>query len=154
MKLQLSKALALGTLLAITGSTFAAPDQVAGTQSVSEILQVQRALRARLEAPRGEYSRFDSNSIHKMEIAQDKVFRMLNGVSSLDQLNAEQKTDLSNSLDEVKATLLANESNRMICHRERKTGTNLVALRCETVAQRDANARESDRQIFHDGISK
>ena len=68
---------------------------------------------------------------------------MLKGVSSLDQLTPYQKTDLSNSLDEIKATLLANEGNRQICHRERKTGSNLIALRCETVADREAHARES-----------
>ena len=78
-----------------------------------------------------------------MKRAQDKVFAMLQGVSSLDQLSPNQKTDLSNSLDEIKATLLANEGNRQICHRERKTGSNLIELRCETVADREAHARDS-----------
>ena len=33
--------------------------------------------------------------------------------------------------------------NRVTCHYERKTGTNLVSLHCETLAQREQNARES-----------
>ena len=145
MKIQPVKALVLGTLLAMVACPgIAAPQQAAAPQSVSEILQFQHALREKLEKPSGEYSRFDATAIRKMEQAQDKVFHMLAGVTSLDQLNADQKIDVSNSLDEVKAVLLANESNRMICHRERKTGTNLVERRCETVASRDARTHEAN----------
>ena len=53
-----------------------------------------------------------------MKRAQDNVFRMLSGVNSLDELNENQKIDVSNSLDEIKAILLANEGNRLICYRE------------------------------------
>ena len=145
MKIQPVKVLALGAFLAVFACPgIAAPQQAAAPQSVAEILQFQHALREKLEKPSGEYSRFDATSIRKMEQAQDKIFHMLAGVTSLDQLNMEQKIDVSNSLDEVKAVLLANESNRMICHRERKTGSNLVERRCETVASRDARTHEAN----------
>ena len=78
-----------------------------------------------------------------MEAAQDRVFRLLDGVTSVDQLNAQQKVDLSNSLDEVKATLLAEDGNRVICHVEQKTGTHLTQRRCETVSSRQKNVDES-----------
>lgn len=117
------------------------------TQSVSEILTVQRGLRERLERHSGEYARFDSGAVARMEHAQDKVFDMLRGVNSLDELNPQQKTELSNSLDEIKAILLANEGNRQICHRERRTGSNLIELHCETVAEREAQARDSSEEM-------
>ena len=145
MKIRSLQMLALGALLAaVTSANAAAPTHVEAPQSVSEILQFQHALREKLEKPSGEYSRFDETAIRKMEHAQDKVFHMLAGVTSLDQLNADQKIDVSNSLDEVKAVLLANEGTRLICHRERKTGTNLVERRCETVASRDARTHEAN----------
>lgn len=148
MKIRSLQMLALGALLAaVTSASAAEPTRVEAPQSVSEILQFQHALRARLETPSGEYSRLDETAIHKMEHAQDKIFQMLAGVTSLDQLNAEQKTDISNSLDEVKAVLLANEGNRVICHRERKTGTNLVERRCETVASREARIHEANMMM-------
>jgi hypothetical protein len=79
---------------------------------------------------------------------------MLDGVSSIDQLNENQKTELSNALDQVKATLLANEDNRVICHIERKIGTNLTSRRCETVAQRQANTDEARRQMDHNELGR
>ena len=139
-------ALALGVSLALSaGATFAqAPEQ---PQTVSEILQFQHALRAKIDKANGEYSRFDEGAITRMKRAQDKVFHMFNGVTSLDQLTEDQKIDVSNSLDEVKAILLSNEGNRLICYRERKTGTNLLTKRCETYADREAHARESERAM-------
>jgi len=142
-----------GVLLASMAGTCLAEGDL-GATTVPEILQMQHALRSKLETPTGEYSRFSESDIRKMEAAQDHVFHLLDGVTSIDQLNEGQKTDLSNSLDQVKATLLANENNRVICKIERKTGTNLTSRRCETVAQREANAAEARREIDHREIGR
>ena len=140
-------ALALGVSLALSaGATFAqAPEQ---PQTVSEILQFQHALRAKIDKANGEYSRFDEGQISRMRQAQDNVFHMLAGVDSLDELNETQKIQVSNSLDQIKAILLANEGNRLICYREKKTGTNLLTKRCETYADREARARDSQQQMI------
>jgi len=131
-------------LAVVSSAAFAAETAPAApTQSVAEILAVQHGLRDRLERHNGEYARFDANAVARMERAQDNVFAMLRGVDSLDQLSPNQRTELSNSLDEIKSILLANEANRQICHRERKTGSNLIELRCESVADREAHARDS-----------
>ena len=116
-------------------------------QTASEILQFQKELRTKLDNPTGEYSRFSEADVAKMKRAQDNVFSVLSGVDSLDQLSLDQKTSLSNSLDVIKATLLADEGNRLICHRERKIGTNIVAKRCETVAEREARAKAAQEQM-------
>lgn len=154
MKLHPFKVLALGVLLAaVAGNSIAAAaQQPEAPQSVGEILQFQHALRTKLETPTGEYSRFDGNAIQRMERAQDKIFHMLAGVTSLDQLNADQKVDISNSLDEVKAVLLANDGNRMICHREHKIGSNLTERRCETVAAREVRIHDAFIQMSHEPL--
>jgi hypothetical protein len=136
-------ALALAVVSSVAFAAETAPAPAAPTQSVAEILSVQHGLRDRLERHNGEYARFDANAVARMERAQDNVFAMLRGVDSLDQLSPNQRTDLSNSLDEIKSILLAHEGDRQICHRERKTGSNLIELRCETVAEREAHARDS-----------
>lgn len=136
-------ALALAVVSSAAFAAETAPAPAAPTQSVAEILAVQHGLRDRLERHNGEYARFDANAVARMERAQDNVFAMLRGVNSLDQLSPNQRTELSNSLDEIKSILLANEANRQICHRERKTGSNLIELRCESVADREAHARDS-----------
>ena len=148
MKLQRRIALALSlSLFFCSAAAFADSTSQDAPQSVSEILTTQKDLRAKLDNPTGEYSRFSEADIAKMKRAQDSVFTMLSGVDSLDQLNLDQKTSLSNSLDVIKATLLADEGNRLICHRERKIGTNIVAKRCETVAEREARAKAAQEQM-------
>lgn len=156
MKSRSLKLFVCGIVLAsATGACLAAADTAPSAnapQSVADILQVQHALRDKLEARSGEYSKFDDSSVHRMEAAQDQVFHMLTGVSSLSQLSDDQKITLSNALDQVKATLLANEDNRLICHRERKTGTNLSTRVCKTVAQRNFDAEQSNYDIYHHGL--
>ncbi|NUS39629.1 MAG: hypothetical protein HOQ02_11490 [Lysobacter sp.] len=152
MKLHPLRSLMLAALLSCAiAPAFA--DDVADT-TVPEILHTQHALREKLDNPTGEYSRFDADALTRMRQAQDKVFGMLNGVTSLDQLTVDRKIELSNALSQIKATLLANEGSRMICHRERKTGTNLLERRCETVAERDARAHDAQIMMNHDGIGR
>ena len=141
------KPLAFAAFLALCAApVFAATDDGVD-DTVPEILQTQHSLRAKLDNPAGEYSRYSADDLAKMRRAQDKIFKMLDGVSSLDQLNEDQKTALSNELDQVKATLTQNEGNRLVCYRERKTGTNLVAKRCETVQEREARVHDSEEQM-------
>ena len=151
MKFQRRIALALSlSLLFSSAAAFADstdPQPQDAPQSVSEILQFQKDLRSKLDNPTGEYSRFSEADVAKMKRAQDSVFSMLSGVDSLDQLTLDQKTSLSNSLDTIKATLLSDEGNRVICYRERRTGTNLVEKRCETVAEREARRRAAQEDM-------
>jgi hypothetical protein len=144
MKLQIL--IGCGVLLASLAGASMADDLPATT--VPQILQMQHALRAKLDQPTGEYSRFDATAISEMKAAQDRVFHMLDGVTSLDQLNEGQKVELSNALDEIKAKLLANDGDRVICHIERKTGTHLSERRCESVASRERNAAEAQKYMM------
>ena len=139
MKFLPAKALAFALLFA----TCAAP-VLAADDTVPDILQAQHALRDKLDNPNGEYSRFSPDDLTKMRQAQDEIFRMLAGVTSLDQLKEDQKVALSDELDEVKAALARNDANRLVCHREQKPGTNLVAKVCETVQEREVRTRSSE----------
>lgn len=142
MKTAFLTSLAVGLLLA-AGAVRA--DGAA--QTPAEILRFQHALRAKLDNPTGEYSRFSTDALMRMKRAQDKVFTMLDGVKSMDELSEDKKIELSNSLDELKSILLANEGSRLICRRETKIGTNISTKRCETVADRAARSEESQRAM-------
>jgi hypothetical protein len=154
MKFQTSLMTLAVALACASGAAFAADTQPATTpassqqapETVADIL-AQHGLRERLERRSGEYAHFDDAAVRKMEQAQDRVFAMLSGVNSLDQLNPTQKVELSNALDEVKAVLTDNENNRLVCHIERKIGSNMMQRRCETVADREAHARASAQEM-------
>lgn len=136
-----------GVLLAglATGPSIAGEKTVA---SVPEILQVQHALRAKLDAPGGAYAHVDKDALQQIETAQDRVFQLLDGVTSLDQLNDQKKVELSNSLQLIQATLFAQEGSRVICHVESKTGSHLTTRRCETVSDRERNADEASKYML------
>jgi hypothetical protein len=136
-----------GVLLAgLASGPIAAGQQTSA--SVPEILQVQHALRATLDAPGGAYAHVDKSALQQIETAQDRVFQLLDGVTSLDQLNDQQKVELSNSLQLIQATLFAQEGSRVICHVESKTGTHLTTRRCESVADRQRNAAETSKYML------
>ncbi|RDZ26783.1 hypothetical protein [Lysobacter silvisoli] len=116
---------------------------VANVGRLGQILQEQREIRAETERPTGAYARFDRNQIDKMQRAQDRIFRLLDGVDQVEQLDREKQVELFNSLEEVKAVLAANENDRQICRRERKTGTTLREVRCATVGERTKLTNEA-----------
>jgi hypothetical protein len=120
-----------------------------GQDSVADILATQHGIRDHLDKRDGEYAKYSDDAVRKMQRAQDRIFSMLSGVDSLDQLNQGQRTELSNALDQVKATLLAKDDDRLICHIERKIGSNMMQRRCETVAQRNANAEEARKEMMN-----
>lgn len=151
MKPLLLSSLALTLLLAFSPA-FAGDADASAPQTPAQILQTQHALRDSIDKPNGEYSHFSNEAISHIKQAQDTVFRMLDGVSSIDQLNLEQRTNLSNALDQIRALLANNEGSRLICHRERRTGSNLIERRCQTMDEREASANAAARS-FQRGVS-
>lgn len=117
------------------------------TGSPSEILQAQRTLRNKLDKANGEYSKFAPDALQRMRGAQDRIFSLLSGVRSIEQLDAEKQAALAAALNEVRTTLAANDGDRLVCRHETKMGTNISEKRCETVASREARARESQRDV-------
>ena len=142
MRSTLRTALLLVSLLA-PAAAFAADV----TDSPGEILQAQRTLRHKFDNPSSEYSKFAPDALKRMRDAQDRIFALLSGVRSIDQLDADKQAALATALNEVKTTLAANDGDRLVCRRETKMGTNISEKRCETVASREARARESQRDV-------
>jgi hypothetical protein len=103
--------------------------------TAGEIMREQRAIREQTEGT-GKYSRFKPEAMVRLTKAQEKVFRLLDGNQSVDHLDMNQKVELFNALEEVKAVLNDNDQDRLICRRESKVGTTIKETRCATVAQR------------------
>ncbi|NUS39630.1 MAG: hypothetical protein HOQ02_11495 [Lysobacter sp.] len=144
---------ALVALLALPLAGARAGDADAGNaQTPAQILQTQHALRDQLDKPDGEYSHFSKDAVARIRQEQDAVFHMLDGVGSLDQLNREQQTHLSNALDHIRALLAGSEGSRLVCHRERRTGSNMIERRCQTMDEREASA-DAARRSFERGVS-
>lgn len=108
----------------------------ANTDRIGLILEQQRDIRENLEKSDGAYARFQPVARERLSDAQDQVFALLAGVSSIEQLHPEQRKDLFNALEEIKAVIAANEDDRQDCRRTAKLGTHMRITRCATVAER------------------
>lgn len=132
------------TMLLIVCSAGHAGFVATGTD-VRQILLEQKLVLEEIEKPTGKYSRFSDQAQHKLKVAQAKIFELLDGGRTLDQLDKDEKVELLNSVEEIKAIIANNQRDKLECWRERKLGTTLKVTRCETVATRE-RLREEARQ--------
>lgn len=116
----------------------------AQTENVSRILAQQRQIQEQVESSTGPYSRFDRDARQRIAQAQHRVRALLDGVTDVAQLNAQDRVALFNALEEVKAVITSNDEDRQECWRERKLGSMRQTTRCATVAER-REAREGGR---------
>jgi hypothetical protein len=111
---------------------------------VQEIVAEQHQISRQVEAENGKYSRFTPEALARIAKAQATIRRLLEGAATVEDLNGNQKTELFNAIEQVRSVLAANDQDRLVCERERKTGSTMRVIRCETVAQR-ARIREDAR---------
>lgn len=118
---------------------------VASGTDARQILLEQRQILNEVEKPTGKYSRFGDQAQRRLKAAQAKIFALLDGGRTLEQLGKDEQVELLNSVEEIKAIIANNQKDRLECWREPKLGTKLKVTRCETVATRE-RLREEARQ--------
>jgi hypothetical protein len=135
-------AAALGLFLA--PSAGATPIETA-TSPVAEFLAYQDTIRERFE--NDQPRKLSRNEWARLERAQAVLRSRLEGRTSLDELSADARTDVFNAQEEVAALIRGEESERVICRRERPTGSNIGVRTCRTIAEIN-QAREAAMQAF------
>ena len=108
----------------------------ANAGKLAAIRQQQKEIREQSEVSTGKYVRFQQSELARLHGAQDRIFKLINGVDEIERLAPDQRADLFNALEEVKAIIAQNEDDRQVCQREHKVGTNMKVIVCETVAER------------------
>ena len=137
------------TMLLIAWSSGQAGFVASGTDT-RQILIEQRQILEEVENPTGKYSRFSDQAQHKLKAAQAKIFALLDGGRTLDQLGKDEQVELLNSVEEIKAIIANNQKDKLECWREPKLGTNLKVTRCETVATRERLREEA--RLWKSGV--
>jgi hypothetical protein len=123
-------------ILAAMALSMIAFSAFANAGKLAAIRQQQREIREQSEVATGKYVRFEEAELARMHRAQDRIFKLLDGVDELERLAPDQRAELFNALEEVKAIIAQNEDDRQICQREHKVGTNRKVIICETMAER------------------
>ncbi|TDK29214.1 hypothetical protein [Luteimonas terrae] len=136
------RAVVLGALLCIAADGVASdhPNLDAGA-----IRDQQRELRTAAETGKGVFKDLPDARKREMFDRQDRVLALVRDRSRTTELTERQQIELFNNLEAIQAIIDSNEDERMICRRERATGTNRPQTICKTVAQRRAERESVER---------
>ncbi len=124
------------TLACMGAPTFAA--EAFAVKSMDEFLDYQYALRNAVESGEGKFALLEPADRSKLIRAQDEIFQILDGVTSVKRLNNRDQEALYNAQHVVAAIVTKNEDDRSICYSTPDLGTHLATLRCRTVAEAEA----------------
>lgn len=117
------------------GALFASGPVGASTESpvppaVRDIVTQQSHLRAMVVAGRGPFKDLDASEREALLKSQTRVLELLDGRASIDELRVDERLELFNHLQSVKAAVNRAEDDRQICERARVVGSNRFRLLC------------------------
>jgi hypothetical protein len=105
-------------------------------KDVPKFLNYQRDLRDDMKKD-PKFKHVDNGSKEKVFAAQDTLFELLDGKSSIDQLSEAERVEAFNAQAQITAVLTDAELDRPVCKRERKIGSNRLETVCTTKRQRN-----------------
>lgn len=139
---------ALLCCLAPMGAAFAADSTPQPT--LQQIVAQQTALRSQVVGGKGAFRHMDRRSRDALADRQQRVLDTLGSVHSIDELGAEQKTDVFNDLEWIKATITQSESDRKICEYTQTVGSHRRESVC-TTAREERQHREDAKASIRAG---
>jgi hypothetical protein len=97
-----------------------------------------------------EGGRFEFLSKSERESIEDAFRRiglLFQNAPSVDAMKKEDQVALFNQQETINALLKNRDSDRVVCKRERKTGTNLATTQCMTYGERERMRRDSQNEL-------
>ncbi len=133
------------SLLCLSGPILANPTQNldADRASVAEYLEFQRELRAAFKEDRPR--KLNRDEWASFDRAQEELEIILEGKETAAELNENQRMRVFNAQEQITALIRGTESERVICRRERPTGSNIGVRTCKTVTEINRHREESLR---------
>jgi hypothetical protein len=136
--------------LLVSGAAFAQVDTAANKEGdgLQLIIQQQQELKADLDDGGVEGLTPRQNKLVRK--AQDEVFAVAAGKTTMDELSIDEKVRLENALERINAEIVdtrAARDDQNVCWRERVSGTGLKKTRCGTKAEM-REAREGARDYL------
>lgn len=120
---------------AMAGEGAPAPDDLGAA------VAQQHEIRAALEANDAQYGYLGKNQRQNVLSAQDRLFAMTDGKSSLDELSPNDQVHAFNQLKRIEALLVRKDADqREVCERGKLTGSNQQQLMCFDKAEQDKRA--------------
>jgi hypothetical protein len=83
----------------------------------------------------------------QVETGLARMASMFDSNPSVDAMNKEQQVALFNQQEVVNAILKNRDSSRVVCKREKKTGSNLSTTTCLTYGERERIRRDDQKEL-------
>lgn len=131
------------------GSANAKPDKqpVTMTGDLPVAAQIQKVEGALVSEDYSEISLEDKSRVQQ---ALGRIKLKMEGRTQVSELSPQDRTAVFNDQETINTILgRAHEDSRMVCRRERSTGSNMAQSVCMTVAQR-RKAQENGRGVLRD----
>lgn len=118
------------------------------TSNPKAIVADQQRLQRELAEGAQRYSELSSRDRRQIADDQARVFELLAGKESLDELPKDARIEAFNALQSINAILAKAEEKRMVCKSERSTGSNLSRTRCRSVGQMREEREAANRTLM------
>lgn len=128
--------LALGLILLCGLAQASTPPTAAPAPSVPDIVSQQQSLRSKVIAREGAFKDISDSEREQLIKHQTRLLELLQGQTDLEQLNADLRIEVFNTLEMVKAAVNKAEDERRICERVKAVGSNRVQMVCMTARQK------------------
>lgn len=133
--------LALGLSVAMASTESPIPP------AVRDIVVQQSHLRAMVVAGRGPFKDLNASDRDALVKTQTRVLEMLDGHGSIDELRVDEKIELFNHLESVKAAVNKATDNRQVCERTKVIGSNRYRLLCMNVGDYREYKRQAQKAL-------
>lgn len=117
----------------------------AADPTLAEIRAQQLELHEKLAQGDASLAALSATERAQLQAAQERVFGILEGHSDADRLHPAQRTQLTNELERINALVQGDDRNRLVCKREKRTGSQRYVRVCKTVSERELELQNSQR---------
>ena len=104
------------------------------------IAEIDRAIEL---AKEGGYGKLQRGSEERLANARARIGALLRDVADPRELPADKRIELFNAHETIASIIQHQDKNRVVCTRERKTGSRLGTTECLTVGEREERAKVS-----------
>lgn len=131
--------------LLMVPAAFASVDR--GVLLANEIRAQQQEIREGVETRKAPFDGLTTSERAELLSKQSRMLHLLEGKHSTDDLNAQHKTEVFNTLEWIEAVVNNDADDRMVCERRQILGSNRKERVCKTAGQWRAE-REAARQLL------
>lgn len=118
-----------------------------------DILARQQAIRAGIDANTEPYANLPRAVRKAIQADQRKLEEVLQGKADTSLLAPADQVDVRNLVARIEAAIKNDESERLLCSQEARTGSNYVTRVCRTPAQL-REQKERGKKLLEDEVSR